>query len=394
MFNVKEEITNCFEYSLSHSTTPLVYNGSPTNVTELLNLYEKNVIDKLRALDKERKDTIKTSVYHLCKKIFNYDKDCGIIFNNNELFVYNNLIEIFSSLHVPLTEIVQFINACTIGIIDYEQILLSKHACLHDFVPTQYRKIYNKIIDELFVLKPPSSGAGSIGCGEFALAILCENVFKKKEKGDVSYKSLDIEVKTCKFPDKGGRINCQGIIHGADSQLDNYEYLLLSFAEKHKLNYSLNERDEYYITNTSVTKRIKYSNFGKTFIQHFNYWLKNKNVPKSELITLMTEILFLPLTDKGRGCVKTQFYNNIFNSNNCIDFLKLKKAFAKNLFLIQKQMDNIDMMLILNTKTANFVLINNEDDFDSLMDTYVTTNATLVDFGDANTRSGIQFGTR
>ena len=103
-----------------------------------------------------------------------------------------------------------FLNASKEGIVDWGTIMTAgkgKTASIDQFVPAEYREIFEMFTDKLFNSRPPTT-AGAWGPGEVGLILIGNPVTKAGDGGDLqdSKTGDKFELKGSKNSKKGGNI--------------------------------------------------------------------------------------------------------------------------------------------------------------------------------------------
>lgn len=318
-----------------------------------------------------------------------------------------------------------FMLKCIDGIIDFPALLDARRGNVLLDVSQDEQEVID-MIGNLLLIKP-SATAGNWGPGELGLAIL-GNPVQKGKTGDLLVGDKDIELKASQNPEKGGRLGTVALNKG-DQGYITYERALKSlFAsagyKPKDLDFSLKKKDEVaeervkkvkepkksvlpsnnvgvYIDEKGNEKDIKWTSFGRTFIENaLNPKIKNKvgiETTQNFLRTVATSCLVEKYKKKAGGEWDTSFVEGCVESDGTINYDAFAQGYAKMLYDLYQVVDGKGEIMVLNPLTGSYYVMLSSEDFDEATTPgqgyqHIRVSSVAIDFTDTQGKASPQIG--
>ena len=318
-----------------------------------------------------------------------------------------------------------FMLKCIDGIVDFPALLEAKRGNVLLDVSVEEQEVIDMIGNLL--LAKPSSTAGNWGPGELGLAIL-GNPVEKGKTGDLLVNGKDIELKASQNPEKGGRLGTVALNKG-DQGYSTYERALKSlFAsagyKSGDLDFSLKKKDEVtetrvkkikepkksilpsnnvgvYIDEKGNEKDIKWTSFGRTFIENaLNPKIKDRvgiETTKDFLKIVATSCLVERYKKKAGGDWDTSFVEDCVESDGTISYDAFATGYAKMLYDLYQTVDGKGEIMVLNPKTGSYYVMLSSEDFDEATTPgqgyqHIQVSSVAIDFTDSQGKASPQIG--
>jgi len=330
------------------------------------------------------------------------------------------------------TILIDFMEKCIEGIIDFEELLNKRRGNIFDQVTPEQRKIADTI-GNLLLIKP-SATAGNWGPGELGLALLGTPVHKGKT-GDLQVNGRDIELKASQNPEKGGRLGTIALNKG-DSGKATYMRALKSLFSNagykpDDLDFSLksksvisevkvkknkvprksalpNNNVGVYIDEKGNEKDIKWTSFGRTFIEKaLNPKIKDRvgvEMTKQFLATVATSCLIESHKKKVGGEWDTSFVDECVELDGTISYDAFASGYAKMLYDIYQMVDGKNEIMVLNPNSGSYYVMLNSGEFDTATAPaplnnkgevdyqHIRISSVAIDFDDSQGKASPQIG--
>jgi hypothetical protein len=323
------------------------------------------------------------------------------------------------------TILVDFMQNCVEGIINFEELLKARRGNVLIELSAEKQEVVNMIGNILLV--KPSATAGNWGPGELGLAILGTPVHKGKT-GDLNVNGKDIELKASQNPEKGGRLGTIALNKG-DAGYSIYERALKSLFSNagykpEDLDFSLKSKEEVseqrvkkvkelkksvlpnnnvgvYVDEKGNEKDIKWTSFGKTFIEKaLNPKIKDRvgvEMTKQFLATVATSCLIERYKKKFGGDWDTSFVDECVESDGTINYDAFATGYAKMLYDIYQIVDGKGEIMVLNPNSGSYYVMLSSDDFDEAITPDqgyqpIRVGSVAIDFTDSQGKASPQIG--
>lgn len=323
------------------------------------------------------------------------------------------------------TILVDFMQSCIEGIIDFEELLKARRGNVLIELSAEKQEVVD-MLGNLLLIKP-SATAGNWGPGELGLAILGTPVHKGKT-GDLNVNGKDIELKASQNPEKGGRLGTIALNKG-DAGYSTYEQALKSLFSNagyspEDLDFSLKSKEEVseqrvkkvkelkksilpnnnvgvYVDEKGNEKDIKWTSFGRTFIEKaLNPKIKDRvgvEMTKKFLATVATSCLIERYKKKFGGDWDTSFVDGCVESDGTINYDAFATGYAKMLYDIYQIVDGKGEIMVLNPNSGSYYVMLSSDDFDEAITPGqgyqpIRVGSVAIDFTDSQGKASPQIG--
>ena len=253
-------------------------------------------------------------------------------------------------------KLIKFLKQAKDGIVDWGQILKrgkGGKANVDDFVPTEFKEIYDMFKKELYSVRPETT-AGSWGPGEVGLILIGNPITKASDSGDLQDAKTGekFELKASNNPKKGGRLSPPGL--GTSKMAPRFDRV----KEKHfGTGFKAKFGKESNLIKASVNQR---------FIKEYNILIdKGLKVNTKQFVT---DIIKAAFTDNFPSDKELAPFVNKMIKGNKIDYDIFVKEYAK--FLMDryqgvgkdKKFTNI---IVFNPGTTTYTVLDSSKDLDS-----------------------------
>jgi len=253
-------------------------------------------------------------------------------------------------------KLIKFLKQAKDGIVDWGQILKrgkGGKANVDDFVPTEFKEIYDMFKKELYSVRPETT-AGSWGPGEVGLILIGNPITKASDSGDLQDAKTGekFELKASNNPKKGGRLSPPGL--GTSKMAPRFDRV----KEKHfGTGFKAKFGKESNMIKASVNQR---------FIKEYNILIdKGLKVNTKQFVT---DIIKAAFTDNFPSDKELAPFVNKMIKGNKIDYDIFVKEYAK--FLMDryqgvgkdKKFTNI---IVFNPGTTTYTVLDSSKDLDS-----------------------------
>ena len=253
-------------------------------------------------------------------------------------------------------KLIKFLKQAKDGIVDWGQILKrgkGGKANVDDFVPTEFKEIYDMFKKELYSVRPETT-AGSWGPGEVGLILIGNPITKASDSGDLQDAKTGekFELKASNNPKKGGRLSPPGL--GTSKMAPRFDRV----KEKHfGTGFKAKFGQESNLIKASVNQR---------FIKEYNILIdKGLKVNTKQFVT---DIIKAAFTDNFPSDKELAPFVNKMIKGNKIDYDIFVKEYAK--FLMDryqgvgkdKKFTNI---IVFNPGTTTYTVLDSSKDLDS-----------------------------
>jgi hypothetical protein len=331
--------------------------------------------------------------------------------------------------------ITEFMTRCITGVIKFEDLLDAKRGNVLSLLTDPDDQKIVEIIGNLLLIKP-SATAGNWGPGELGLAILGDPVTKSNDKGDLDINGRLIELKASQNPEKGGRLGTQALEKGLAGLPKYYEALqtLLSsaYGKNIPFDFSLKKASKksqeseelaearkqtsrklqlkhtavlpannlgVYTTSEGKQKDIKWTSFGRTFVNHsLNPKIKNK-VGSDTTKDFLRSVALSCLNPLFSELYDTDFVNNCVNKDGTIKYETFTAGYTKMLYQIYQIKDKVGEIMVLNPNSGSYYVLSGPDDIDNAIQTdptgefqNVQIGSVCIDFTDSQGKASPQIG--
>jgi hypothetical protein len=320
-------------------------------------------------------------------------------------------------------KIINFMEKCEEGIIEFEDLLKSKQGNIRTLV-TRFGtnddlEIYDKIYQKL-LSADAGQGGGAWGPAEIGLSILCKPVKKAQGKGDltttVKGKEVGVEVKASRVATQGARIGGSGVLTGSGGRIP-FTNALAKLCEKAV--FPMSEVGVNYgeVTKTvtrggiktvvgtgEIKKKVRGSvNFTNmasphwftSFNEHVIPALKKKTRgegARKAVVEFLEAAIGSAISSKGAAVYSEniRLISEIPEPDGTIDYETFKTQLTRMWYEIYKNTDGISMVLVINPLTGNFTIIKNGADLVNPKNKVVITGG--IDFSDSQGKASPQIG--
>ena len=217
-------------------------------------------------------------------------------------------------------KLLSFLNASKEGIVDWGTIMTAgkgKTASIDQFVPAEYREIFEMFKDKLFNSRPPTT-AGAWGPEEVGLILIGNPVTKAGDGGDLqdSKTGDKFELKGSKNSKKGGRLSPKGLSKEPNSKLFKV------VKDKHI--------GAKRLQKLGTKSRLNYSSLNQGFVKAYNE-LIDQGV-KIDTKAFLTDTIMAAFTTKRPTDKELAPYVKQMIIGGKIDYAMFVKTYAKFLF--------------------------------------------------------------
>ena len=253
-------------------------------------------------------------------------------------------------------KLIKFLKQAKDGIVDWGQILKrgkGGKANVDDFVPTEFKEIYDMFKKELYSVRPETT-AGSWGPGEVGLILIGNPITKASDSGDLQDAKTGekFELKASNNPKKGGRLSPPGL--GTSKMAPRFDRV----KEKHfGTGFKAKFGKESNMIKASVNQR---------FIKEYNIRIdKGLKVNTKQFVT---DIIKAAFTDNFPSDKELAPYVNKMIKGNKIDYDIFVKEYAKFLMDRYQGVGNdkkFTNIIVFNPGTTTYTVLDSSKDLDS-----------------------------
>jgi hypothetical protein len=253
-------------------------------------------------------------------------------------------------------KLIKFLKQAKDGIVDWGQILKrgkGGKANVDDFVPTEFKEIYDMFKKELYSVRPETT-AGSWGPGEVGLILIGNPITKASDSGDLQDAKTGekFELKASNNPKKGGRLSPPGL--GTSKMAPRFDRV----KEKHfGTGFKAKFGKESNMIKASVNQR---------FIKEYNIRIdKGLKVNSKQFVT---DIIKAAFTDNFPSDKELAPYVNKMIKGNKIDYDIFVKEYAKFLMDRYQGVGNdkkFTNIIVFNPGTTTYTVLDSSKDLDS-----------------------------
>jgi len=253
-------------------------------------------------------------------------------------------------------KLIKFLKQAKDGIVDWGQILKrgkGGKANVDDFVPTEFKEIYDMFKKELYSVRPETT-AGSWGPGEVGLILIGNPITKASDSGDLQDAKTGekFELKASNNPKKGGRLSPPGL--GTSKMAPRFDRV----KEKHfGTGFKAKFGKESNLIKASVNQR---------FIKEYNIRIdKGLKVNSKQFVT---DIIKAAFTDNFPSDKELAPYVDKMIKGNKIDYDIFVKEYAKFLMDRYQGVGNdkkFTNIIVFNPGTTTYTVLDSSKDLDS-----------------------------
>ena len=248
-----------------------------------------------------------------------------------------------------------FLNASKEGIVDWGTIMTAgkgKTASIDQFVPAEYREIFEMFKDKLFNSRPPTT-AGAWGPGEVGLILIGNPVTKAGDGGDLqdSKTGDKFELKGSKNSKKGGRLSPKGLSKEPNSKLFKV------VKDKHI--------GAKRLQKLGTKSRLNYSSLNQGFVKAYNE-LIDQGV-KIDTKAFLTDTIMAAFTTKRPTDKELAPYVKQMIIGGKIDYAMFVKTYAKFLFDRYQgkgEEQAFKNIIVFNPTSTSYTVLDSSKDLD------------------------------
>ena len=252
-------------------------------------------------------------------------------------------------------KLLSFLNASKEGIVDWGTIMTAgkgKTASIDQFVPAEYREIFEMFKDKLFNSRPPTT-AGAWGPGEVGLILIGNPVTKAGDGGDLqdSKTGDKFELKGSKNSKKGGRLSPKGLSKEPNSKLFKV------VKDKHI--------GAKRLQKLGTKSRLNYSSLNQGFVKAYNE-LIDQGV-KIDTKAFLTDTIMAAFTTKRPTDKELAPYVKQMIIGKKMDYDMFVKAYAKFLFDRYQgkgEEQAFKNIIVFNPTSTSYTVLDSSKDLD------------------------------
>ena len=252
-------------------------------------------------------------------------------------------------------KLLSFLNASKEGIVDWGTIMTAgkgKTASIDQFVPAEYREIFEMFKDKLFNSRP-STTAGAWGPGEVGLILIGNPVTKAGDGGDLqdSKTGDKFELKGSKNSKKGGRLSPKGLSKEPNSKLFKV------VKDKHI--------GAKRLQKLGTKSRLNYSSLNQGFVKAYNE-LIDQGV-KIDTKAFLTDTIMAAFTTKRPTDKELAPYVKQMIIGGKIDYAMFVKTYAKFLFDRYQgkgEEQAFKNIIVFNPTSTSYTVLDSSKDLD------------------------------
>jgi hypothetical protein len=252
-------------------------------------------------------------------------------------------------------KLLSFLNASKEGIVDWGTIMTAgkgKTASIDQFVPAEYREIFEMFKDKLFNSRPPTT-AGAWGPGEVGLILIGNPVTKASDGGDLqdSKTGDKFELKGSKNSKKGGRLSPKGLSKEPNSKLFKV------VKDKHI--------GAKRLQKLGTKSRLNYPSLNQGFVKAYNE-LIDQGV-KIDTKAFLTDTIMAAFTTKRPTDKELAPYVKQMIIGKKMDYDMFVKAYAKFLFDRYQgkgEEQAFKNIIVFNPTSTSYTVLSSSKDLD------------------------------
>ena len=259
-------------------------------------------------------------------------------------------------------KLLSFLNASKEGIVDWGTILKAgkgKKASVEQFVPAEYKEMFEMFKDKLFNSRPPTT-AGAWGPGEVGLILIGNPITKASDGGDLmdANTGVKFELKSSNNEKKGGRLSPDGL--STDEKKNEFNKI----------------KKDYFgvalLKKLGSKSRIgKHHSVNVGFIEEFNTLIDKGLRTKGRAFNtkqFLIDIIKAAFSSNVPSNKELLPYVNKMIVNNKIEYDKFVRTYSK--FLMDRYQGlgedkNFSSIIVFNPKSTTYTVLDSSKDLDS-----------------------------